>query len=106
MRKYHARGRALRHRYGRGRSRAVRYVVHFNVDRGFWTPSEWRARREHQIPGYGAPTNENLAKHIAVVERATLPGGVNEHIGPTKILNARIVDQNTGQTVAEYRRGA
>jgi hypothetical protein len=98
-------GHKLRRRYGHGRSRAVRYVVHFNVDRGHWTPSEWRARREGQSQSYGAPTAANLAKHVAHVERSTMPGGPNEHIGPTRILTARIVDQTTGQTLAEYRRG-
>lgn len=85
-------------------SHPIRFSVHFVVDRASWTPSEWRVKARGQVPGYGKPSNENLAKHALFVEASTAPGGVNAHLGYTKILKAHIVDNDTGVTVATYER--
>ena len=90
------------------RDRAIRYVCHVVIDQPgrAWTPSEWRTRRQGQIPADGKPTTENLQKHCLHYEASTQPGGCNQHLGPTKILSARIVDQNDMSVVAEYRRAS
>jgi len=89
------------------RDRAIRYVCHVVIDQPgrAWTPSEWRTRPQGQIQADGKPTTENLRKHCEHYERSTQPGGCNSHLGATQILSARIVDQNTGETVASYQKG-
>lgn len=69
----------------------------------YLTPAEWRVKSRGQVPGYGKPTDENLAKHVKVFEESTRPGGCNEHCGPMVVMNARVVDQDTGATLATYR---
>jgi hypothetical protein len=88
-----------------GTSRTVRFTVHYSVDHGVWTPGEWRMRPRFngQAPAHGQATPENLKKHVEHVEASTQPGGVNAHIGVTKILSARIVDNFTGETLATYK---
>ena len=90
------------------RDRAVRFVVHYVIDTPgrAWTPGEWRARRQHQIQGDGKPTTDNLKKHCLHYEASTQPEGCNSHLGATKILRAWIVDQTSGEKVAEYTRDA
>lgn len=80
-----------------GRSTTPAFAVHFVTDNGFWTPSAWPTKFA------GRPTAANLAKHVAVMEAATQPGGCNEHLGATRILAARIL-KNRGQRdlVAAY----
>lgn len=90
------------------RDRAIRFVLHVVVDTPgrAWTPSEWRTRRQGQIPADGKPTTENIKKHCLHYEASTQPGGCNSHLGATKILRAWVVDQNTMERVAEYTRDA
>jgi hypothetical protein len=85
------------------RSRLIPVTVNFVTDNGYWTPSEWRTRSTRQ-GGYshGKPTLENLQKYVADAEAATQPGGVNAHLGPTKILKAWIIDQRSGEKLVEY----
>lgn len=44
--------------------------------------------------------------HVAVFEASTAPGGVNAHIGATKVVSAQIVRQSTNETLASYKRAA
>jgi hypothetical protein len=86
-------------------TRYIKYVIHYTVkDGSYWTPHEWYARKRNQRPGDGKPTEENIAKHCRHMEASTLPGGVNAHIGKTKMLSAYIVDQRTGSVVAQWGR--
>jgi hypothetical protein len=91
------------------RDREVRFLIHYVVETGGepnrgWTPGEWRVRRLHQLQADGKPTVENIQKHCEAYERSTQPGGCNSHLGVTKILRAWIVDQRSGETLADYRR--
>jgi len=84
-------------------TRKINYVIHYTVkDNSYWTPCEWYARKRGQRPADGKPTPANIAKHCAHMEASTLPGGVNAHIGKTKILSAYVVDQRTREIVATY----
>lgn len=87
------------------RDRAIRYTVHFTSTTrpGYITPAEWRVRSRGQIPGYGKPTEANLAKHVEAFETSTKPGGPNEHLGTTIVWAAHIKDQLTGKILATYR---
>lgn len=75
-----------------GRSTTPTYRVEYKVDRGFWTTAAWPTKFA------GRPSGANLAKHVAVTEASTQPGGCNAHLGATKILAARIV-ANKGAAV-------
>lgn len=86
------------------RDRLVPFVINFTTDRGNWTAQEWRTRKQGRIPAYGKPTPENIQKHCAVVETSTAPGGVNSHMGYTKILRAWVVNQVSGEVVGEWSR--
>lgn len=87
-----------------GKDRAIRFTVHYVVDHGVWTPGEWRVRTRGQVKGYGMPTDRNLRTHCRLLSASTLGGGANEHLGPTKVLKAWVVDNQTGDTVASYER--
>jgi hypothetical protein len=81
-----------------GKSTTPKHAVHFVTNNGFWTPMAWR-----RVP-CGNPTQANLALFVAELEKATLPGGTNAHLGPTKILSAKIVQNHAGGAeVATYR---
>lgn len=82
----------------------IPYTVEVTTDKGYWTPSEWRMRRQGQIPADGKASTENLKKWALAFEASTQPDGVNAHIGATKILTARIKDQRTGEILATYKR--
>lgn len=87
-----------------GRSRLIPYTVEVTTDKGLWTPSEWRTRRDGQIPADGKPTTENLKNWAMGYEKSTHPSGCNSHLGVTHILTARIRDQRTGEILATYTR--
>lgn len=91
-----------------GSTRVVPYTIEVVVDRGVWTPTEWHVRQPVWMRGRGGadgkPTTLNIRRWVAAQERATHPGGVNEHVGPVRILSARIKDQRRGTYVAEWRR--
>lgn len=93
-----------------GQIRTVRFAIHYRLApqegqplRG-WTPGQWRARRQGQAPAHGKPTPANIQKHCEHYERSTLPGGCNEHLGPTTIASAWVIDQLTGETVGTWSR--
>lgn len=86
-----------------GKTRSIRFIVQYTVGRGFWTPSEWRVRARGVVPGMGRPTLVNLKKQVTLAEASTQPGGVNAHLGITKITSAKIIDQDSGETLATYQ---
>ncbi len=90
------------------RDRAIRYVVHYVVDTPgrAWTPGQWRSRPQGQCRADGKPTTANLQAHCLHYEASTQPDGCNSHLGATKIVRAWIIDQQTGEKVAEYTRTA
>jgi hypothetical protein len=61
------------------------FEVHTASGPTHWTPMGWNSKQA------GRPTPANLAKFIDGYEASTRPGGVNAHIGPTVIGEARIV---------------
>jgi hypothetical protein len=67
------------------------------------TPSEWRSRKQGQIPGYGRPTAENLQAYIKHFEASTKADGCNSHLGLSVVFSAFIRDQRTGEILATYR---
>lgn len=77
-----------------GRSFTPQYAVEFKTDNGRWTPQGWRGRA----------TPARLRQFCLDYEASTQPGGVNAHLGATRILAARIVT-NRGERilVTEYR---
>lgn len=92
---------------GMSNTRSVTLVVKMVLDRGAVTPMEWRTRAKPTCPtSHGKPTDLNLAAHVAVFEASTAPGGVNAHIGATKVVSAQIVRQSTNETLASYKRAA
>lgn len=75
------------------------YAVEFVVDRGYWTPMGWNSRQA------GRPTAANLAKFVRGYEASTQTGGVNSHIGPTRILRATILrNDGSREVVASYQQ--
>lgn len=83
------------------RSRTIRYTIHttgtFNgASNLVVTPMEWVSKN------YGKPTNENLATTVKGYEDSTVTG-YNKHLGIWKILEAKIVDNMTGKTIATYK---
>jgi len=72
------------------------------LDHGVATPAGWDERGRC---GYRSPDKANeahLKAYVEVFEASTQPDGCNAHIGPTKVLSARIIKQSTGQVVAVY----
>jgi len=81
-----------------GKSVAVHFVVrNIVVDRCIWTDCCWNSKYA------GRPTEANLARWVEATEKSCLPGGVNEHIKPTRILSAEIYDQFKGEVRATYK---
>jgi hypothetical protein len=80
------------------------YVVEVSTPGYRWTPAEWRVRTRGQLPGYGKPTDANLAAFVRRFEESSRPGGVNAHLGATRVASAQ-VRRNTfgGDTVATYQ---
>ena len=84
-----------------GRTITPAHAIEYVVDNGRWTPAGWDAKHA------GRPTAANLAAHCQLLEDSTMPGGCNEHLGPTRILAARIVtNRGERREVAAYRRAA
>jgi hypothetical protein len=62
-----------------------------------YSPASWNCRRD------GRPTDANLARYVESFEASTRPGGVNAHLGETRILRAVIaVNEYGGDVVARY----
>lgn len=49
-----------------------------------------------------APSEEALTRYVRDLEDSTLPGGVNEHLGVSRVAHARVIHQASGAVVAEY----
>lgn len=79
------------------------YVVEVTTPAHRWTPAEWRARKRGPLPGYGQPTDANLARYVKAFEDSTKPGGVNAHLGETRVTRASIRRNTPGaDPVASY----
>lgn len=85
-----------------GRSVTPKYAVEFsgvssNGRPNRWTPMGWNCKQS------GRPTAANLAAFIKGYEASTLPGGVNAHLGVTRIAAAQIkFNVLGGETMAIY----
>jgi hypothetical protein len=73
------------------------YVVEIRTPGFGWTPAAWHCGRN------GRPTEANLAQYVEDLEKSTMPGGCNAHLGATRVARAWI-RRNTigGATVASY----
>lgn len=80
-----------------GTSRTPTHRVEFLTDNGHWTPQGWPTKQA------GRANGKNLSYHVRTLEQSTQPGGVNAHLGATRIIAARLLT-NTGETklVAGY----
>jgi hypothetical protein len=90
-------------------SRLIPFIVEMTLDKGISTPIEWHKTqspldKRMGRPADGKPTAENLKKWAEFCEKATYPGGVNQHLGVTHIMTARIKDQRTGEILATFTR--
>lgn len=75
------------------------FRLEMTVTPGAVTTMFWRTNTKY---GYGRPNAKNLAAYVSKFEEASLPGGVNAHIGSIKVVSARIVRQKTNEVVATY----
>lgn len=83
-----------------GHTSTPKYRVHVEVPGYYCTPMAWERH-------YGAPTDANLAKFVAVSNAATDPGGVNSHLGVYhKIVKADVYlnIQNPTHALATWRK--
>jgi hypothetical protein len=68
----------------------------YRLETGKSTPMEWKCE-------YGKPTPENIEKWVRRFNKSLQPGGVNEHVGvDATVSNAKVVDQETDEVVAEW----
>jgi hypothetical protein len=82
-----------------GYTTTPKYRVEVTTDNGYWTPQAWPVKYA------GRPNAANLAAWVAIQEGATQPGGVNAHLGATRILTAKIVrNAQDGDLVAAYAK--
>lgn len=72
----------------------------------------WHSRKINGTAskGYGLPTDTNLEKWIYAYAKSLELGGVNEHISKSEgaipyPTSAKIVNQFTGEVVAEWKAG-
>ncbi len=88
-----------------GRSKTPKYVVVMEGTGVNSTPIAWHVGvTEGNVPGYGKPTDANLAKYIAKYVESLKPGGANQHLMQaygTKVIpnSARIVTNDGARTV-------
>ncbi len=88
-----------------GTTRSIPLVVTMVLDRGMATPAEWRTRARGSAPSFGKPTAANLAAYVKAFEDSTAPDGCNAHIGPRRVISAKIVRQATHEILATYAAG-
>jgi len=89
--------------YGYGmRDTTPTYIVKIIDGRYGYEPFAWLTTSKTQIRADGKPTADNLKRWVESFEAATKPGGVNAHLGETKIRRAAILHNMTRQPVAEY----
>jgi hypothetical protein len=86
-----------------GRSTTPKYAVEYRDvivlrgdrrERVSLTDTGWNVRES------GRPTDENLERYVREFEDSTLPGGVNEHLGVTRVGSATIY-LNDGSGISE-----
>jgi hypothetical protein len=78
------------------RSTTPTHRVEFHSTGNYNAPIGWNTRQN------GKANGSNLFAWVRALEVSTAPGGINAHAGPIVITDARIVDQRTGDVVAEY----
>lgn len=90
-----------------GRSYTPKYRVECHDDP--FAPVRLSAAHSHAwvVKEKGRPTDANLAKWRRAVYDSMCAGGVNEHVSKARgyipvISHARIVEQKTGEVVAEF----
>lgn len=79
-----------------GRSVRIGTVLQMVFVGGQKMQMEWQVRKRGPFLGYGKPTTPNIVKFIETFEKSHLPGGVNERIGPTKVLHAEVSGDHSG----------
>lgn len=94
-----------------GKDRLIPYVVRVTrAESGGrpvgMTPMEYRPRPwklgSKTVPADGPLSEPGLRAFCERFEASTAPGGPNAHLGPTRILDARLVDQRNGKLIATY----
>ncbi len=94
-----------------GTSRKIPYVVRIVQAEAAgkpvgMTPMEYRPRPWKLgckvVPADGPLTEAGLRAFCERFEASTAPGGVNAHLGRTRILNAVLMDQKLGRRIAGY----
>lgn len=85
-----------------GRSTRPKYRVEVNQYQVFpmsvMTPAAW------DVKYGGRPTPENVKKYVELYNASLEPDGANSHLGPQgAIYGAKVIDQDTGETVAEWK---
>lgn len=73
-----------------GRTSTPTYVVEIEMPGYRYAPAAWRVSSAVNAPGYGKPTDANLARYVEKFEESTRPGGVNAHLGFQRVTTARI----------------
>lgn len=89
-----------------------KYRVDLFDHRGFWDKLglSWNVRSRTNVHGDGKPTDANLEKKVFAYAKSLELGGVNEHLSKAAGFipypkAARIVNQFTGEVVAEWKAG-
>lgn len=85
------------------RTTTPKYAVTIYVPGYTYTAMAWRVTSRGRTPGYGMPTDANLAKWVSDFEEDTRTGA-NKHLGPQTVERAVIVNQLTRKIVASYLR--
>lgn len=84
-----------------GRSVPVRFTVEMTLSKGHATPCVWPTKYA------GRPSDKTLKAYIETFEESCRPGGCNEHLGPTTVMAAKVIDHFNGNEVrATYTREA
>lgn len=84
-----------------GRSYSVRYVI--NTDRYLVFPRSGRVDSGEWKSMYGRPSAQNIKQFVEKYNASLESGGANEHLGRRwAIYGADIVDQTTGEVVAQW----
>lgn len=86
-----------------GRSTTPRYAIHLQLQGIEITPGGWQVSPRNGCLGLGKPTFDNLDKWVTKFETSMLEGP-NDQLGYHPVLQAWIVDQRNGDTVASWAR--
>lgn len=84
-----------------GRTTTPTYRVEIFVFGYHYSPMAWSVRARGKIPGFGQPTDANLAKYVSDFEE-DCETGANKHLGTQIVRSAKIVKQSTDEIVATY----